>query len=116
MLVAQSHNVKFTGDIAELTPTLKSQIKESKKVLTEKDIIDKQIQHTKLENTLTIKKGDMQSKTNKKRIKELRVKIQELKDKMLEATDLCGQRNAEIAELMEKSALKTGRTRNDYME
>ncbi len=78
--------------------------------------MDKQIQHTKLEQILTIKKGDMQSKLNKKRIKELKAKMQELREKMSEANDLCVQRNAEIIELMEKSALKTGRTRNDFMD
>lgn len=116
VMVAQNNGIKFSGDISEMTPGLKSFFKESKKIKSEKELIDKQIQHTKLEQILTIKKGDMHSKENKRRIKELRTKIQELRDKMGEASEVCVQRNSEIADLMEKSALKTGRTRMDYMD
>ena len=35
---------------------------------------------------------------------------------MKEASDICVVRNGEIAELMDKSGLKTGRTRNDFMD
>ena len=58
----------------------------------------------------------MHNKMNKKRIKELRAKIQELNEKMKEASEVCVARNGEIAELMEKSGLRTARTRNDYMD
>ena len=41
LAIASKHNIKFSGDIGEMTPTLKSQMKESKKIRSEKDIMDK---------------------------------------------------------------------------
>ena len=47
--IASSNDIKFSGDISEMTPGLKSHFKESRKIKSEKELMDKQIQHTKLE-------------------------------------------------------------------